>query len=285
MFKLAGTVGLVALSIWISQDSAKEAAWKSGAPELSSAGALAFGPGGVLFVADPVQASLLAVRTGDTKGDPSSVQLAVDGIDERIADLLGTSPANILINDLAVNPASGNTYLSVSRGRGEGALPVLVRVDGEGGAERARARRRRVLERFVCPTLRKEGGGPSRSRTSCSLGDQVIVAGLSNEEFASKLRSVAYPFEANAPGTSVEIYHGAHGAYETRRSRPHLGRVPDRRQSRTSWRPTPARRWSCSRSRSSSRARRSAGRPSPSSATATGRSTWSSTRRTARSTS
>jgi hypothetical protein len=42
------------------------------------------------------------------------------------------------------------------------------------------------------------------------------VAGLSNEEFASKLWSVAYPFASADRGTSVEIFHGNHGALETR---------------------------------------------------------------------
>ena len=45
---------------------------------------------------------------------------------------------------------------------------------------------------------------------------KLIVAGLSNEEFASKLRSIAYPFAAADPGTSVEIFHGNHGQLETR---------------------------------------------------------------------
>jgi len=45
---------------------------------------------------------------------------------------------------------------------------------------------------------------------------RVFIAGLSNEEFASKLRSVKYPFDSMSVGTSVEIYHGAHGAWETR---------------------------------------------------------------------
>ena len=45
---------------------------------------------------------------------------------------------------------------------------------------------------------------------------RLIVAGLSNEEFASKLRTIAYPFSTVEPGTSVEIYHGNHGALETR---------------------------------------------------------------------
>jgi len=44
---------------------------------------------------------------------------------------------------------------------------------------------------------------------------QVFVAGLSNEEFASKLRSVSVPFEVADSGASVEMYHGAHGQWET----------------------------------------------------------------------
>jgi hypothetical protein len=45
---------------------------------------------------------------------------------------------------------------------------------------------------------------------------RLFIAGLSNEEFASTLRSVAFPFADAAKGTSVEIYHGNHGQWETR---------------------------------------------------------------------
>jgi hypothetical protein len=44
----------------------------------------------------------------------------------------------------------------------------------------------------------------------------VLIAGLSNEEFASTLRAIPFPFQTVANGTSVEIYHGAHGRFETR---------------------------------------------------------------------
>ena len=44
---------------------------------------------------------------------------------------------------------------------------------------------------------------------------RLFIAGLSNEEFSSKLRSVAYPFSAVDEGTSVEIWHAAHGQFET----------------------------------------------------------------------
>ena len=45
---------------------------------------------------------------------------------------------------------------------------------------------------------------------------RVWVAGLSNEQFASKLWSVAYPFTTADAGASVEIFHGNHAAVETR---------------------------------------------------------------------
>jgi hypothetical protein len=44
----------------------------------------------------------------------------------------------------------------------------------------------------------------------------LLVAGLSNEEFSSTLRAIPVPFRTVDRGTSVEIYHGAHGQFETR---------------------------------------------------------------------
>jgi hypothetical protein len=42
-----------------------------------------------------------------------------------------------------------------------------------------------------------------------------LVAGLSNEEFSSNLRTVPFPFAAVGKGASIEVYHGAHGQWET----------------------------------------------------------------------
>jgi hypothetical protein len=44
---------------------------------------------------------------------------------------------------------------------------------------------------------------------------KVIVAGLSNEEFASSLRAIAFPFQVAEQGSSIQIWHSAHGRYET----------------------------------------------------------------------
>ena len=73
-------------------------------------------------------------------------------------------------------------------------------------------------------------------------GGQVLVAGLSNEEFASQLGVIPFPFAAVDKGTSIEIYHGSHGKFETKRRsvRSPFSISP---VSRTYSQPTPARRW------------------------------------------
>jgi hypothetical protein len=44
---------------------------------------------------------------------------------------------------------------------------------------------------------------------------ELWIAGLSNEEFASVLRRAPYPFRGAAASTGLEIFHGAHGKWET----------------------------------------------------------------------
>ncbi len=186
--------------------------------EMSSIGSLAFAPDGVLFAADPQGAQVFALQTRDTKEDAVE-GLSAQFVDAEIADLVGMEPGDLLINDLAVHPLSGAAYLSVSRGRGPDALPLLVRV-GEGVEVLALA----DLEstRAALPNAPVNGEGRAAFNRVQSITDmefyegRLFVAGLSNEEFASKLRSIPYPFEDVAAGASIEIYHGAHGAYETR---------------------------------------------------------------------
>ena len=60
---------------------------------------------------------------------------------------------------------------------------------------------------------------PLRSMTIVDLkfhAGEVFVAGVSNEEFSSTLRRIPYPFTGAASETQLEIYHLAHGMYETR---------------------------------------------------------------------
>jgi hypothetical protein len=198
---------------------------KEGKPEFKTMNQLAFGPEGVLFIADTKAAAVVAISTGDTKSAASGGMIKAEGINHKIAALLGTSADQIVIEDLAVNPISRQAYLAVSRGRGPDAAALLVRVKSDGQPELValdKVKFARVDLPNPAPDAAPEPGKKGQNRrleaiTDIAFADgKLLVAGLSNEEFASTLRVIPVPFKSVDRGTSVEIYHGAHGQYETR---------------------------------------------------------------------
>jgi hypothetical protein len=198
--------------------------FKEGSPEFKSIGQLAFGPDGILFAADSKSAAIIAIDTGDNKA-AGGRPMKVEGINEKVAALLGTNAKDVLINDLAVNPISHKAYLSVSRGRGPDAVPALVRVDTSGNLELVALDKvkfsRAELADAPMDKIVGEGNRQSNPRMEsitdlAYLDDKVLVAGLSNEEFSSSLRTIPFPFATIKNGAIVEIYHGSHGRYETR---------------------------------------------------------------------
>jgi hypothetical protein len=197
----------------------------AGKPELKSAGPLAFGPEGILFVADTKGAAIFAIATGETESAHGSHPVKIEAINEKVAAMLGTSADQILITDMAVNPISRNAYLAVSRGRGPDASPVLVRVTSGGKLEPVPLDNvkfsKAVLPDAPVDGVVGQGNRQSNPRQESItdigfLEDRVLVAGMSNQEFSSTLRAIPFPFRTVANGTSVEIYHGAHGQFETR---------------------------------------------------------------------
>ena len=200
------------------------ASMSEGHPDLKSIGPIAFGPEGILFAADSQSAAIFAIATGDTKGVQAD-KIQVDKLDDKLAALLATSADQILVNDLAVNPASGTPYLAVSRGRGPDAKPVLLKVNGDGSLALVSLDKVKFSIAALPNAPADKVVGQGRRRKNARLesitdiaytdGD-VIVAGLSNEEFASSLRRIPFPFKKIDGGTSVEIFHGAHGKLETR---------------------------------------------------------------------
>jgi hypothetical protein len=186
---------------------------KQGSPGLKSAGPLAFGPDGILFVGDAQGAAVVAIDTGDRPKSPVAGPLKVEKIDTQIASLLGTTPQQILINDLAVNPVSGAAYLSVARGKGPGAAPVIVRVDRPGKLSTLPLEDVKFAKASLPDATEKQ-----RQEAITHLEyvkGRVFVAGLSNEQFASTLRAIPFPFTEADKGAGVEIYHGSHGRFET----------------------------------------------------------------------
>ena len=193
---------------------------KAGKAELRSAGALAFGPDSVLFVGDGMGAAVYAIETADRT--PIAGAAEVNGINAKIAALLGTTADQILINDMTVNPLSKRAYLSVSRGRGPTAMPVIVRTAAGGKVEvlsldNVRHAKAMLPNAPAADTVGRRGS-PMRMDAITDIAyvnGNVIVAGLSNEEFASNLRTIPFPFASVPRGAAVEIYHGSHGQFET----------------------------------------------------------------------
>lgn len=198
-----------------------------GKPDLKSAGPLAFGPKGVLFVGDPQGAQVFAIGVGAAAGSPGAPiagDFKLAGVDAKIAALLGTAAGDITINDLAVEPGTNLAYISVSRGKGPSAEPAIVRVDGKGNLtalplDKVQYAKVTIANAPSADAKDKKGGSlRSGSITDMAFVDgKLFIAGMSNEEFASKLRSIEFPFKSADTGTSVEIIHTAHNAaVETR---------------------------------------------------------------------
>ena len=185
-----------------------------GTPDLKSAGALAFGPPGILFIGDARGAAVFAVDTGDRTAPAETGRPRVEGLDEKAAALLGVERKEILVNDLAVNPLSGNAYLSAARGRGPDAAPVVLRVDRAGKVSEFALKD----VPFAKVALADVAEGKKRPEAITHLaysGGRLYVAGLSGEEFSSTLRSVPFPLKDAAPGANVEFFHASHGRLET----------------------------------------------------------------------
>ena len=192
------------------------------APKLTSIGTMTFGADDVLFAADPQDATIYAMTLGASASGGAAGTKSIAQLDEQIAALLGTTKTDIIVADLAVHPRTHNAFVSVMRGQGADAKPVLLRIDGAGAiqiVDFAKVTATRVaLPNAPSATPQGQRGSPrAQSITDMAFaGGRLYIAGLSNEEFSSKLRSVPYPFVAADNGASVEIFHGSHGQLETR---------------------------------------------------------------------
>jgi len=193
----------------------------TGKVSIKSAGALAFGADGVLFIGDSVGGAVVAVDTRDTRASAKGASIDIKGVNEKAAALLGTTPDQILINDVKVNPISKNVYLSVSRGKGPDAVPVILRVDASGKLAEFSLDKVQFASAPIAdgPASNPSGrGGDPRNDTITEIAyvnGNVIIAGLSNQEFASDLRSIPFPFKGETASTGIKMYHGSHGRYET----------------------------------------------------------------------
>ena len=213
----------------VDQDSFKES------PQILSMSALSFGPENTLFIGDSKGGSIFAIQIAT--GSPSEAKEGINiaGIETQIAAMLGTTAEQIMIHDLAVHRPSQEIYLAVSRGRGSWDnrwyLPndladanILLKIDSAGEISEVSLEGLEISAVSLPNPV--EVGKDHRWKKGISLRADTItdmayskgtlyVAGLSNEEFASTMWRVPYPFQGGPTATTLEIFHGAHGKYET----------------------------------------------------------------------
>ena len=216
-----------------------------GTPGIKSVGPIAFGPDGILFVSDNLGATIFAIAVVDPDEATGPNEINVENLDTRLAAYLGCSKDDVFIRDMAVHPSSADVYLSVMRGSGDAAIPVLIKIGTDGtlsdvpldnvpfsktSIEDAPAEDdSRTEVRLVQGNREGEivDRGDERFRLARDLLRTVtvtdmayvdgllLVAGASNEEFSSTFRRIPFPFNGNAVSNSLEIFHVSHGKYET----------------------------------------------------------------------
>jgi hypothetical protein len=209
-----------------------------GVPDLRFAGPIAFGPDGIVFVADNVSAAIFALdvaRAGEPGGE-------VEDIDGRLASYLGCAREDVRIQDLAVHPRYGTVWLSVMRAGDPALLTVAadgtvadvpledvpfarVAIDDAPAQDDEREDIRVVPagepadeEREIHGVTLRLGRAPLRTTTVTDLAyvdGVLLVAGASNQEFVATLRRIPFPFTGDAERSSLEIFHVSHGKYET----------------------------------------------------------------------
>jgi hypothetical protein len=184
----------------------------TGDPALKSIGPLSFAPRGILLIAEPGTASIVAVETGDTAG-PAKLAQPVADVTALLAAVLKAPADQVQIADMAVNPASGKTYFSVRHAAAKNV--AVVSIDPSGRAA--------LLDLATLPhvrvTLPAAAAGPVRNISDLAFaGDRVLVTGQSNEEFSSKIFSIPAPLGADSAGRifSAETYHVSHKRWETK---------------------------------------------------------------------
>lgn len=191
---------------------------KMGTPGIQSVSAIAFGPDGILFIGDSKSGVVYAVDTKDKTPVEKATAVEIKNIDQKIAAALGTEAKNIRIQDLAVNPVSKKIYCAVQTTDGK---PVLLSLDGD-----------KIQAVDVKDVMYSEvsvsnvPGDEMKDRNGRSLREQaisdlsyadgsVMLSGISNQEFASTFRKIPFPFGSKQEQSSLEIFHAAHGRYET----------------------------------------------------------------------
>ena len=192
-----------------------------GEAKLQSMSVLTFGPEGLLFIGDSKGGQIFALDVEDREKNPSKEGFGLKDVEEKIGSALGVGSKEVIIHDMAVNPISQNIYMAVSRSDamelGFWKRPndiayatILLRIKPDETIEEVKLNN--ISHSFASvPNViaeGKESWRKSDSRTDAITDlayddGKLYIAGLSNEEFASSVRVLSFPFNKG----SITQYH------------------------------------------------------------------------------
>ena len=205
----------------------------TGKADVQSMSVLTFGPEGLLFVGDSKGGNIFAFDLNDRVKNESTERFVMEDVETKLASALGVGPKEVLIHDMAVNPISQNIYLAVSRADAMqlgywrmandiANATILMKIKPDGSMEEVPLdniyHSYAAVPKVIEPG--KESWRKSDYRTDAITDiayddHKLYVAGLSNEEFASALRVMDFPFNKNTSYSTIEVYHVAHKKWET----------------------------------------------------------------------
>jgi hypothetical protein len=195
------------------------AAVNASAAEIKSISRLAVGPGNVLFVADWKAARVHAITLPEAPQRPTGTAFNILDLETLLSKQVGG--AKVTVEDMVARPGTAEVYVAISYGAAK--TPALIVVTNDQKARRVdlKPAKSTSIELRDAPTSSYKfwNETPQRSFTVTNMkwrNGEIFIAGLSNQDFASTLRRVKYPFDGQQSTTSVEIYHTGHNLIETR---------------------------------------------------------------------
>jgi len=188
------------------------------AANIRSISRIAFGPDGILFVADWKASRVDALQLPAAAAAPAS-SYNVDDLAQLLSRAAGGS--TVRVTDMKARPGTGLVYVAYEFG--PNGTPALAELTPQGAVRRidlnAVSATEVPLKNATAANVAFWGKIAERSMTVTDMrwhGNELFVAGLSNQSFASSLWRVRYPFDGNSSLSSVEIFHTTHNQIETR---------------------------------------------------------------------
>ena len=216
--------GFVVISSFSLLDSPTTSQGNLADTELPGASVLAFGPDNVLFIGDSKAGIVHALSTaGDSLKDPVPYNFL--DFDLKLAEALDMQARDLVIQDMKVHPISQEVYISVKKGHQPNAKSVIaianpmspeIRLLDISQSDHSQISIKNVASEDL--TFWRDIPGSVLNITDIDYYEgNIYVAGISNGEFASTLRKIAYPFDGQQSSVGgIEIFHAIHTQNETR---------------------------------------------------------------------